>query len=313
VSIKEVKDTRVKVGIFVDSGQRKLAEQMLRLLKEDRIHASAYQMGRSWERLNGEEIKYNFSSLTHIVVIFSASASSSRWLGFVSGYGVGRECPVFLYSADESALPGHLLSFTRVNELEELRDELLLARQVWRKSARLEHARAELQAMGLGISEEVLAACVEEGNIPAVANFLRIGFSPDSRDERGVPVLSLAIRNRHRELIDLFLKHQANVNAVSLDRGNSPLMEAAVRGDKESVQQLISADADPDLQSKNGQTALMLAVGEGFTEVARLLLERGAHTSPVDQLGMTAGKYAQLFKHTEMAELIRRSEEGKVG
>jgi len=52
----------------------------------------------------------------------------------------------------------------------------------------------------------------------------------------------------------------------------------------------------------------MLAVGEGFTDVAKTLLDRGADTEPVDQLGMTAGKYAQLFKHTEISELIRRRE-----
>jgi hypothetical protein len=162
--------------------------------------------------------------------------------------------------------------------------------------------------MGLGIAEDVFAGCVEEGAVDPTKNFLRIGFSPDSRDVRGVPILSLAIRNRHRELIDLLLEKGANVNAVSHDRGNSPLMEAAVRGDLGSVERLLDAGADTDLQSKNGQTSLMLAVGEGFTSVARLLLEHNADTSPVDQLGMTAGKYAELFKHTEMAELIRRSE-----
>ncbi len=279
---------------------------MLRALRDMRVRATAYQLGRSWQRLNSEEVRYNFAGLSHMIILLGSETTGSRWLGFVGGYGMGRNCPVYLFSPNGASTPEYLRTFTEIHSFDELKHEMELAREVWRKTELIEKAREELQARGLGIAEEVFAACVTEGDRSACENFLRIGFSPDSRDERGVPILSLAIRGRHRELVNLLLDRGANVNAVSHDRGNSPLMEAAVRGDLETVELLLGAGADLNLQSKNGQTALMLAVGEGFTGVARVLLDKGADTEPVDQLGMTAGKYAQLFKHTEISELIRR-------
>lgn len=298
----------MKVGIFCEQVHRSIAEQMLRELRGLKIDAAAYQLGRTWQRLNSDEVRFNFAALSHLVIVIGAETASARWLGFVGGYGMGRNCPVFLYCPDGAVAPDYLRTFARVNDLVDLKREMTLAREVWRKSEIIERSREELQARGLGIAEEVFAECASEGDMSACVDFLRIGFSPDSRDDRGVPILSLAIRGRHRDLVDLLLSKGANVNAVSHDRGNSPLMEAAVRGDSETVDQLLAAGADLNLQSKNGQTALMLAVGEGFTGVAKTLLDRGADTGPVDQLGMTAGKYAQLFKHTEISELIRRRE-----
>ncbi|HUX13188.1 MAG TPA: ankyrin repeat domain-containing protein [Spirochaetia bacterium] len=233
----------MKVGIFCEPSQRTATQQLLRELRDLRIAATAYQLGRTWQEVNGE---------------------------------------------------------------------MTLARQVWGKTQMIEQAREELQTRGLGIAEVVFAACVAEGDASATEDFMRMGFSPDSRDNRGVPVLSLAIRGRHRDLVENLLRRGADVNAVSQDRGNTPLMEAAVCGDSETVTHLLDSTADPNLQSKNGQTALMLAVGEGFTDVAKTLLERGAATEPVDQLGMTAGKYARLFGRTEIADLIgwRESTDG---
>ena len=296
----------MKVGIFCESSQRSLAQQVLRVLRSLRIPASAYQLGQNWQRLDGEEVRYNFAGLSHLIILLTSDPGKSPWLSFVGGYAIGRNCPVFLFSPDGVTLPEFLRNFGHITGVEELKKEMLLAHDVWRKTEIIERSREELSARGLGIAEEVLAACTSDGDLSAVENFLRIGFSPNSRDERGVPILSLAIRGRHHELVNLLLDKGADVNAVSLDRGNSPLMEAAVRGDGETVDQLLRVGANLNLQSKNGQTALMLAVGEGFTSVAHKLLDWGADTAPVDQLGMTAGKYAELFKHTEISELIRR-------
>jgi len=70
------------------------------------------------------------------------------------------------------------------------------------------------------------------------------------------------------------------------------------------VEELLDRGADLNLRSKNGQTALMLAIGEGKSEIAQLLIHRGADLSPVDALGMTAKKYAELFKQGETLALI---------
>ena len=48
----------------------------------------------------------------------------------------------------------------------------------------------------------------------------------------------------------------------------------------------------------------MLAIGEGRTKVVKYLLDRGATTDAVDYLGMTAGKYASLFRSKEILSLL---------
>lgn len=157
---------------------------------------------------------------------------------------------------------------------------------------------------GIGLSEENLALCVQEGKADFVRRFLTLGYSPDTVNSKGIPLLILAIRSKHREVAYLLMEAGSNVNKISADRGSSALMEATVQGDREMVEELLDRGADLNLRSKNGQTALMLAIGEGKSEIAQLLIHRGADLSPVDALGMTAKKYAELFKQGETLALI---------
>ena len=126
----------------------------------------------------------------------------------------------------------------------------------------------------------------------------------DSRDSKGVPLLSCAIRSRHRFFIPLLLGRDAEINVVSFDRGNTALMDACAEGDEGMVQDLLLAGAAVDTRSKNGQTALILAVGKGNSRVASMLLEYGADPEIRDNLGMSAKKYAELFRLTDVISVM---------
>jgi hypothetical protein len=62
-----------------------------------------------------------------------------------------------------------------------------------------------------------------------------------------------------------------------------------------------------NIQSKNGQTALMMAVGEGYSEIAKEFFREGIDLSIIDHLGMTAEKYARLFKYDDIIKLFDQS------
>jgi ankyrin repeat protein len=141
-----------------------------------------------------------------------------------------------------------------------------------------------------------------------VGNFLRIGYSPDTANAQGVPIVCVATRNGHKKIVELLLERGADVNVLSQDRGNSPLMEAAVRGDDLSVRRFLEAGANPNLVSKSGQTALMLAIGEGHKEIVRVLIEYRADLAIKDSLGMTARKYAEIFRHEEIVAQLEAYE-----
>jgi hypothetical protein len=172
----------------------------------------------------------------------------------------------------------------------------------------IEQARKELIDEGLAITEQAMSEAAAEGREDDLFRFMRIGFDANTRDGRGVPILITAIKNRRESVVDLLLKHGADVNLVSQDRLTSPLMEAAVLGEEAIANKLIEAGADLNLQSHNGQTALMMAISEGHTGVVKRLLEEGCGTDQVDNLGMTARKYAELFKKERILRLLEQGE-----
>ena len=65
--------------------------------------------------------------------------------------------------------------------------------------------------------------------------------------------------------------------------------------------------AEPNLKSNTGETALMFAAAEGYTDTVRLLLEGGADVNAVDNEGNTALFKAVGKKHSEIAEVLLAS------
>ncbi len=297
----------MKVGIFVGDDCTEGVQSLLKALERRDIPASAFRLSHAWSDVHTDEIRHNFATITHAVLFVSEGCTSASWFPFVAGFCMGRDLTVVLFNGDASP-PAFLSGYERFTNTTALSDFLEQELLIYQKAQRVEAAQAELRAAGFPATERSFADAVERGNLEAVRNFLRVGISPDVRDDNGIPVLSLAIREGNQHIVHLLIDHGADVNAVSEDRGNSPLMEAATRGDVKAVRALIQAGADPDLKTKYDQTALMLAIGEGHTQVVRDLLDHGAHTDAVDYLGMTAEKYARLFRSDEILSLLGAGE-----
>jgi ankyrin repeat protein len=83
------------------------------------------------------------------------------------------------------------------------------------------------------------------------------------------------------------------------------LIDAAMDGDLAKIKALISARADVNARDKAwGMTALMFAVGHGYTEIAKLLVEKGADVDARDKDGFTALMMAAWQGHAEIAKLL---------
>lgn len=296
----------MKVGIFVGEDCTRGVQTLLRALERRDVPASAFRLSNYWSQAHTDEIRHNFSTITHAIFFLSDECRNASWFPFVAGYCIGRDMTIVLYNGTAQA-PSFLDGYPRFAETRSLSDflenELLIAQ----KTQRVEQAQAELEAAALALTDASFMYAVDTGELQAVRNFLRVGFSPDIRDDNGVPLLSHAIRRGDEGIMRLLVEHGADVNAVSDDRANTPLMEAATRGDVQAVRLLLDSGADPDLKTKYGQTALMLAVGEGRSNVVQLLLEDGADTSAVDYLGMTARKYAELFRSDDILAMLEES------
>lgn len=71
---------------------------------------------------------------------------------------------------------------------------------------------------------------------------------------------------------ELLLKNKANPNLQDKD-GKTALMFAAEQGKLTSTEMLVKYEADITLTDKNGQNALMIAAAEGQTDIVRFLAE----------------------------------------
>ena len=98
--------------------------------------------------------------------------------------------------------------------------------------------------------------------------------SVHARGQGGWTPLMFAALYGDRDAIRLLLTHGADPNAQN-DAGGTALMYAIEDADK--VRLLLESGADPNVRSGEGRTALLIAVGRsGSNTVAKLLLDKGA-------------------------------------
>ena len=88
-------------------------------------------------------------------------------------------------------------------------------------------------------------------------------------------------------------------------RGVTMLMLASGEGQLPLVELLLKHDANVNLQDSRGTTALMDAAGTGHAAIVRRLLHAGAQPGARDHDGNTAMKIAQDEEHYECVQALR--------
>ncbi len=294
--------TKVSILLLYKTSDEETAEQILAICRAVGTEVQLYPYESPWrENLTGA-LEGNAVVIAVVDKDFFKFASSV----FMSGYIAGRKMPLILYKKSHYKLPRFFAGIPSTSELRSLTG--LLTAELRKSEGRdaRKQAKKALQEMGFPLTHEAFIQTVKDGEILAVEQFLKGGFSPDLEDENGVPLLCLAARNKHRAVVSLLSRSGANINAVSMDRGNTALMDAAAAGEVDILADLIGLGADLDIMSKAGQTALILAIGQKNEESALMLIEAGASIQGEDSLGMSAEKYARLFKLSKVIDLIEQ-------
>ncbi len=298
----------MKVGIFFAGAIDDHIATSLKLCRAEGVEGSAYRFRKEWTSLDPAEVSYNFGSLTHVLLRGTRGVLSAEWLPFVAGFVLGRDrASCILGPLETDDVPNYLRHLPVLSGEDGLDDYLREEHLRFERERALEAAREEIRAAGLPETEAAFAGAAASGDTESTRNFLKVGFSPDIRDAKGVPALVLATRNNNPTTGEILLDRGADPNAISDDRGTTALMEASSLGNNRVVEMLLSHGADPDIRSKSGRTALMLAVSEGHRDVAETLLSSGADREIVDDLGMKAGGYAKLFKLDDLFETAEQA------
>jgi len=167
-----------------------------------------------------------------------------------------------------------------------------------------------------------------------VQNLIARGFDPNTIDAQKQTGLILALREPSPRVAKVLIDApQTNVEGRNAS-DESPLMMAALKGQKEFVDMLIARDADInkpgwaplhyaatsgqvaimkvlldksafiDAQSPNGTTPLMMAAMYGTTDAVKLLLDEGADIAMKNEQGMTAATFAQRGQRPDAIGLL---------
>jgi len=130
------------------------------------------------------------------------------------------------------------------------------------------------------------------------------GADVNATNDFGVMPLALACQNRNALMVEALLNAGADAKATLMS-GESILMAAAHAGDRSSVDLLLDHGADVSAKEPvRQQTALMWAIGEKRTEIARRLIEQGSDIHATTTLGFTPLLFAAREGETEVAELL---------
>ncbi|MGE0099467.1 MAG: ankyrin repeat domain-containing protein [Hydrogenophaga sp.] len=180
-------------------------------------------------------------------------------------------------------------------------------------------------------------AAIKRDDVAAIQALARRGFDLNTRNAAGEHPLYLALRDDAANVADYLVgQAKVDVNAVS-EKGETPLMMAALKGHLAMARRLIDRKAEVnktgwtplhyaathagaespaivrlllenhayiDAESPNRTTPLMMAAHYGNPGVVKLLLEEGADPLLKNQKGLSAIDFAQGANRAESAEII---------
>jgi hypothetical protein len=116
-----------------------------------------------------------------------------------------------------------------------------------------------------------------EADVGTMESLLRQGANPNQHDERGLTALILSARAGSVPAVQILLRHGADPNLAGGVNGWTPLMHAIHKNQAGTAQALLDGGAAIDGRGCNGETALMMAAGYGYTPLVELLLARSAN------------------------------------
>ena len=142
-------------------------------------------------------------------------------------------------------------------------------------------------------SETPLIDSIEDQNTELAKKLLSSGSNPNEKDYKNKTALMYAAESGNLELVDLLLTAGARVESrekkdhIGEGGGMRAIHYAASSGKIEVVERLLAAGAKFEVKANDGYTPFYLAAIEGATDIADLLLNKGADINNAES-GSTA-------------------------
>lgn len=173
----------------------------------------------------------------------------------------------------------------------------------------LKHRRLKLK-MSKKTELERFHSAVKNEDINIVESILKkMPELVDVKDDRGATPLHLAAKYIKKQMIELLISKDADVNAKDIT-GETPLHYATfstLKNKKEMVELLISKGADPNAKNDRGRTVLMRAILYGSIDLVEALLRNGADVNVQDNNGDTALNVAEKLMKHKIVQLLKNA------
>ena len=297
----------MKVAIFYENTEKKVSDAITDIIRSHQCAVVCYQTDTIWDSGVYADPSDLLQEITHILFICAKDAAHLDSAStFFFGMGVGKKLPILILEQGRTPLPENCKQFAVLLTLDTFEKYFITEQANFLKVEKKRLAHEALINLSLPCFDSNFATAVQEGKCAIAQLFLEAGFDASQRDTDGTPLLSLAVRNSQYEMASLLLDHGAEINLCSKDRSYSALMEAAQLGDLKTAELLLSKNADTNIQSKDGQTALILAVGRQDIPMVKLLAAHHADYNIADRLGMSALGYAKLFHNKDILEAMQQ-------
>jgi ankyrin repeat protein len=142
------------------------------------------------------------------------------------------------------------------------------------------------------------------GDVEKIEQLLAAGADINSRDQANDTPLIVASRNGHKGVVKLLLGNKS----IDVDASNhsqfTALTSACEHGHTEIAESLLTAGANANFRTSEGQTALAEACSNGHVETAKLLLARGADIKARTDAGKTPLNLAAAVGQIEIVRLL---------
>lgn len=158
--------------------------------------------------------------------------------------------------------------------------------------------------------QTALITATMNNNVTIMERLLEAGAHINTTDAYGRTALYVAVSKEMNNTVDLLLKHDANVLVVPRGDKRSYMHHAAECDSIKLAETLLSKNIPLDKQDQDGNTPLHIAAKFNNASFAEFLLDKGAKTDIVNNVGFSAQDIAKNKSHHPVANMIRMYEEG---
>ncbi|XP_070550854.1 putative ankyrin repeat protein RF_0381 [Ptychodera flava] len=142
-----------------------------------------------------------------------------------------------------------------------------------------------------------------KGHADVVELLIKHGADVNAKEPNKSTSLHAASGQGHADVTELLIKHVADVNAKT-DYESTALHAASAKGHADVAEVLIKLGADVNAKYGNESAALHAASGRGHAHVAELLTKHGADVNAKDGNESLALHAASREGHADVAELL---------